>query len=321
MISLVPDDEQAGFTTAIRDFLSRRLPLSRVRELAAEPNGIDDGLWQEMSDLGWLAVSTPEELGGVGLSVVEEALLMVEAGRFLVPGPLRSTLLAARIARDAGRPDLVEHLISGERRAGIAVDDMAVDARLGDLLVVTTDDSTQLVELLEGEVTSPVDPNTRVRRITRTNGVLEVARSYRAYGRLLAAAELLGVLEGVRDESAAYARLREQFGKPIGSFQAVKHRCADMAIAAYAVRAQVTFAAVHLDALAPDAEFQVDSAYALASELTRDSSKANILNHGGFGFTWEADPHLRLKRAVLLGRLHGSAREVSTDILSATPNA
>ncbi|MET0735539.1 MAG: acyl-CoA dehydrogenase [Microbacterium sp.] len=316
MISLVADQEQSEFIASVRDYLTRRLELTRVRECAETADGVG-GVWDEYAEMGWLAVGVSEAAGGVGLSIIEEALLMIEAGRSLAPGPLRSTLLAARIAADAGDADLAGRLISGELRAGVALDDLAVDARPGDVVIRLGAAGTLIEEVRAGATLGALDPNTRCLRIEDSREVLRTDRSYLAPARLLAAAELLGVLEAIRDQSAAYARVRVQFGKPIGSFQAVKHRCADMAVAAYAVRAQTTFAAVHLDAGTDDAELQVDMALTIAATSARDSAKANILNHGGIGFTWEADPHLYLKRAVLLGRLFGAEGGVLDRILAA----
>jgi len=134
--------------------------------------------------------------------------------------------------------------------------------------------------------------------------------------RVLVAAEQLGIIEAVRDMSAAYAQVRTQFGKPIGSFQAVKHRCADMAVAAYATIGEVFQAALLVDAGTEDAGFHAATAYVLATNGAKVSTADNIQNHGGIGFTWEQDSHLFLKRALLLEHILGEQRRAYDAILA-----
>ncbi|WP_022880446.1 acyl-CoA dehydrogenase family protein [Microbacterium sp. B19] len=320
MITLVPDEEQREIAKSVSDFLEKSVTIATVREQSLTPDGVSEDLWASYADLGWLALGVPEEVGGVGLGVAEEMLLFVELGRRLAPGPLRTTILAARIAAAAGREDLVAELVSGERRAGIAVGDLVVDARPGDLLVVLTETTGSLVEVAATEPVDGVDPTTRVARATRGATAVDVDGPFLTIARIHAAAELLGVIEAVRDMSAFYAQTRQQFGVPIGTFQAVKHRCADMAVAAYAVRSQVAFAAVKFDAGEPDASFQAASAYALAARHAQKSTADNIQNHGGIGFTWEQDSHLFLKRAHLLSRLLGVLRDTYEVVLEPPRN-
>jgi alkylation response protein AidB-like acyl-CoA dehydrogenase len=116
--------------------------------------------------------------------------------------------------------------------------------------------------------------------------------------------------------SAGYARTRFQFGKPIGAFQAVKHRCADMAIAAYATTGQIFQAALLVDARTEDAAFHAAAAYLLAVAGAKESTAANIQNHGGIGFTWEHDAHLFLKRAFALEHVLGGPRGACDAVLA-----
>jgi alkylation response protein AidB-like acyl-CoA dehydrogenase len=174
-------------------------------------------------------------------------------------------------------------------------------------------------ELLEaGEVSwvRGVDPGVRFGRVTTAGSVVRVesgAPMDRA--RVLVAAELLGIIEAVRDMSAAYAQTRTQFDKPIGTYQAVKHRCADMAVAAYALTGELYQAALLVEAGADDASFHAAAAFILACEGARTSVDDNVQNHGGIGFTWEQDSHLFLKRAFLLERLLGAQRLAYRTIL------
>jgi alkylation response protein AidB-like acyl-CoA dehydrogenase len=138
----------------------------------------------------------------------------------------------------------------------------------------------------------------------------------RRLGTVLAAAEAVGVAERALEASVEYAKVRQQFGKPIGTFQAIKHRCADMATRTEVARASVTWAAVALDDHDPEAAEWVHAAKALATRAALESTHDNVQNHGGMGYTWEADAHLLLKRARVLEHCFGS-RTAHLDALAA----
>ena len=135
--------------------------------------------------------------------------------------------------------------------------------------------------------------------------------------RLLDAAALAGLAEAALDMAVAYAGIREQFGRPIGSFQAVKHRCADMALASRSARDLVTFAAVAFQDDRPDASMLIEGAMFIAGTAALDNSGANIQIHGGIGFSDEADPHLLLKRTRVLLALAGGLEAASERVASA----
>jgi alkylation response protein AidB-like acyl-CoA dehydrogenase len=319
MMNLAPSPDQVEIARSTASFLAKELPVSRVRELAADPHAdvIDDATWRRFADLGWLALSIPEDQGGVGLGVPEEVLLFRELGRGLVPGPVRSSVLGARVASLAGEFSMVEEIISGERRVGMQVGDVAIDARPGDLVLQVDGDGGTLSVVIDAERVPGVDPCTRFARVTTGGQVAQIDDpTLIDRARVLAAAELLGIIEAICDMSASYAQTRTQFGKAIGSFQAVKHRCADMAIASYATVGQVFQAALLVDAGAPDAAFHAASAYVLAVNGARTSAADNIQNHGGIGYTWEHDAHLYLKRAFLLEHLLGSQRNSYRAVLA-----
>jgi alkylation response protein AidB-like acyl-CoA dehydrogenase len=312
MMNLAPSEDQAGIAASAAGFLAKELPIARLRELAADRDGdaIDDRTWRRCADLGWLALSLPEDDGGVGLGLPEEVMLFRELGRRLAPGPFRSSVLGARVAARSGNPELASAIATGERRVGLRVGELAVDVRPGDLLLDLDEKGGELSEVTGVEAARGVDPGTRFARVTTGPSVARLDDpNLISRARVLAAAELLGIIEAVRDMSADYARTRIQFDKPIGAFQAVKHRCADMAIAAYATVGQVFQAALLVDAETPDAAFHAASAYVLASNGAKTSTADNIQNHGGIGFTWEQDSHLYLKRAFLLEHLLGPLRE------------
>ena len=319
MMNLAPSADQQAIAAASAEFLAEQLPLSRLRQFASDPDGdaVDDATWRRCADLGWLSLGLPEDGGGLGLGLAEEVMLFTELGRALAPGPLRSSVLGVRVAAGAGEGDLAKAISEGDRRVGMPFGDLAIDARVGDLLLELDETGGSLLEVESVERVPGVDPGTR---LARTGTGARVARLDDQYllarAQVLVAAELLGIIEAVRDMSAEYARTRIQFGKPIGTFQAVKHRCADMAVAAYGTRAQLYQAALLVEEGTDDAAFHAASAYVLAVKGAKKSTADNIMNHGGIGYTWEHDAHLFLKRALLLEHVFGPPRATYRTVLA-----
>jgi len=307
-MNLEPNDLQQGLADAARALLERQAP---VGDLVSRDDltPLYDRVWTQAAEQGWLAIGLSEDAGGLGLGLAEELMVFRELGRFVTPGPFLTSVLSARVAAAAGDAALVEAISSGERRVGAISGSVAVGVRPGDLALKVDEAGGELVEVDGLAATKPMDPHTSAASFT---GLTTVARAddptLISRGRVLAAAELLGIIEAVRDMSAEYAKVRHQFGKPIGSFQAVKHRCADMAIAAIATVGEVFQAGLYVDADHPDAAFHAASAYVLAAKGAYRSAADNIQNHGGIGFTWEHPAHLYLKRAVVLENLFGPLR-------------
>lgn len=310
------DDEEL-IAKSVDEFLVRELPIARVRELHQEDDAIDDRSWQQCADLGWLALGLSADDGGLDLRLVEEALLFRELGRHLTPGPFRSTVLAGHVAAQAGEQQLAQSIAAGARRAGLAVGAIAIDARPGDLVLVLGAADAELYEVADAEPIGGIDPGTRSSRITTGARVARVpATPILDRARVLFAAEQLGIVEAVRDMSAQYAKTRIQFGKAIGSFQAVKHRCADMAISAYSIVGEIFMAALLVDDGAPDGGFHAAVAYVLATRAAKSATVDNIQNLGGIAFTWEQDAHMYLKRALLLEHALGSQRDANRAVLA-----
>jgi alkylation response protein AidB-like acyl-CoA dehydrogenase len=310
-MNLAPSPFQDELAATARRWLARELPISRSRDLAwaGEAELPDDPTWARCAELGWLGLGLPESAGGLDLGAADEVMLFRELGRDLAPGPFLPSVLGAHTAALAGQDAIAAEIASGARRVGLAVAGRALDGRPGDLILTLDPRGASVDELVEAEAVAATDPLVRVSRIGRTTPVLRAEDDLLlARGHVLAAAQLIGIIEAVRDMSVAYAQARTQFGHPIGSFQAVKHRCADMAVAAYAAVGQVHQAALYVDARRPDAAFQAASAYLVASRGAVRSTADNIQNHGGIGFTWEHDAHLYLKRAAVLASLFGPLR-------------
>lgn len=332
--------EQEAVRTAIRDVLADRQSPARVRQVMVAEPPVDDVLWREAAMLGWFGLALAEDAGGAGYGLVEATLLFQEIGRSVVPGPWLGTVLAVRALADtpAARDRLADVLAGGTRVA--VVDDpddrLARGARLeGEARTVLDAGSAHALLVLGREVgrlvgtqapgvrvrsTPSIDPTRRIGSVA-FNGAGDVplvgdARRWRLEGATLAAAEALGVAERTVELSVEYAKVRRQFGKPIGTFQAIKHRCADMAVRAEVARALVTYAAVALDEGEDGVARHVAMAKALAGNAALVNATDNIQNHGGMGYTWESDAHLYLKRARLLEHCFGT-RTTHLDALAA----
>jgi alkylation response protein AidB-like acyl-CoA dehydrogenase len=318
-MNLAPSQDQQAVAAMANEFLGQELPIARLRELAQERNGpaLDEHTWKRCAGLGWLALGLSEEAGGSGFGLPEEVMLFRELGRHLAPGPFLSSVIGARVAAAAGASELVNAIVSGERQVGIEVGDIAVNVRQADLILVIDTDAGELFTLKSVDPIDGIDPGSRFAQVRKGAAVARAVDPHLlSRARVLVAAEQLGIIEAVRDMSASYAQTRVQFGKPIGAFQAVKHRCADMAIAAYATIGELFQAALLVEAGTEDAAFHAANAYVLATNGAKVSTADNIQNHGGIGFTWEQDSHLFLKRALLLEHILGEQRKVYDTILA-----
>jgi alkylation response protein AidB-like acyl-CoA dehydrogenase len=313
-VDLTLGPEQEAIRDAVRGMLATRLPMKRVRALLDDPTGIDAEVWREAGSLGWFALGLPESAGGAGYGAAEQMILFVELGRALAPGPWLGTVLAAHAL--VGR---AEHgaIVAGTHRVAL-VDDP--DDAAGDTIDAVADAGSADSVLILGrralrhaavrvEASAPgIDPTRRLARL-RLDAPTDIpgdAPALRRIATLLVAAEAVGVAERTLELSVEYAKVRQQFGKPIGSFQAVKHRCADMAVRTEVARSVTTYAAVALADGEPDAARYVHDAKALATDAALANASDNVQNHGGMGYTWEADAHLFLKRAWMLEHAFGT---------------
>lgn len=281
-----PSTDQLALVGAVNESLDDLLPIARLHAAWEE----QPQTWAEIEALGVFGVSLDEASGGSGLGAAEEALIAVGLGRGLAAPAVLATLGAAPAA-GAGR-----RVAAGYRAADRAI--MIIDPGAEFLLLRGDADAALYpapsdIELLDDALWSA-----RLAQVRDLGGpVARLGPPDLLRVRLIDAAALAGLAEAALDMAVAYARLREQFGRPIGAFQAVKHHCANMAIAARCARDQVSFAAVALDDHRDDAELQVECALLSAGAAAIANAGANIQIHGGIGFSDEADPHLILKRA------------------------
>jgi alkylation response protein AidB-like acyl-CoA dehydrogenase len=308
------DDEQA-LQEGLRSFLAGRFPMDVVR---ASVDGLDRGRWQELADTGVFALRLPEADGGVGLGLTEAVLAFEELGRALVPGPVLATHLAAGLVDGAADGSTVVGLV--ERPATpVLVEHLAA---LDVLLVLDAEGVWQVAldGLAAEPVKRPLDPLTPLHLVAELpQGELlapaNVAAEWGQIGAVLTAAQLLGIAARTTEVAVAYAMEREQFDKPIGSFQAVKHLCADMLTRAELARGVVYAAGVTLDGRGVDDPNRlVAAAKICAGDAAKANAKSCIQVHGGMGFTYEVDAHLFLKRAIVLDTVFGSVDDFSEQV-------
>jgi alkylation response protein AidB-like acyl-CoA dehydrogenase len=312
-------DDQRSIQRTARDFLASAYPAAEVRRLAYESErGFTDEGWAAMCELGWPALLVPEEHGGLGLGVVELAVVQEELGAALAPSPFLSTVAAAAVIADAGsdeqRARWLPALAAGEARGAVAtvLDDVGwtavPDADGADVIVVRENDVWALATDTSAEAVAPLDATRRLWRV-RAGGELESlpgegARAYDVVAVALAA-ESVGVARRAMDMAVQYAKEREQFGRPIGTYQAVSHACAQMLLEVEGARSVVYWAAWALDHEPETAPLAVACAKAYAGDAGRHVPRAALQVHGGIGFTWEHDLHFFLKRGEANAHAYG----------------
>lgn len=324
-MNLLPTDEQEAFVTSSAAFLASSLSVTRLRELTAASEPVDDATWATCAELGWFGLGLPEALGGLGAALADETLLFRELGRTLAPGPFLGTVLGARVAGRA-ELELAGDLVGGTARVGFAVATDAVvadgcvrgplhlvDCTGAEHAVVVTPAVAGLVEIAAlDDVTvadcldAPTNLFTAVADAVPLVGAVASADD-RLHRRavVLTAAMLVGIAEATRDLAAEHAKVRVQFDRPIGVHQAVKHPCADMAVEAEASWAQTVVAALSHDEEFSDADFQALSALVVAGEAAEHNAAQALQIFGGMGFTEEHGVHLYVTRGHVLRRILG----------------
>jgi alkylation response protein AidB-like acyl-CoA dehydrogenase len=310
-----PSTEQLALQEGIRAFCADRYAPEALARLEA-PAAFDRVLWRELAGLGVLALRREEAEGGLGLGMADAALVFEELGRHAAPGPLVWSELAAGLVEGAATGDA---LVGGLDLAGDVGEPYMVEYLDAlDALLVLRRDGLYRIEpsSLEAEpVTKPLDPLTPVWHVPSLPDGERIADGRRAgqirlEGMVLASALQLGIAEGTLEIALAYAKEREQFGRIIGSFQAIKHILADMFTRQELARAAVYAAGATLDH--PEAghpESAARGARIIAGESAMKNARACIQIHGGMGYTWEVPDHYYLKRCWVLESAFGSPDE------------
>jgi alkylation response protein AidB-like acyl-CoA dehydrogenase len=324
-------DDQIALRDAARELLDGLASPFQVRATVDAGDGLDPRLWQAVVEQGWIAVELPEARGGLGLGTVEVAVLAEEVGRHVAPVPFLSSSLVAWALDQAGESDTVERVCAGEIIGCVAWsrDSGAVRAAsdgAGWLLTGRTDpvadgpaasiavvvaaadegSGVYAVDLAESIPAEPAMDRTRGVGWLVLNGMparrlggLELVEGLVDRGATLTAAEMLGAADRAMEMAVEYAKVREQFGRPIGSFQAVKHRCADMLVDVEGMRSTAYWAAWCLGAGDAEASVAASTAKVWAVDASKRVMASALQVHGGIGFTWEHDLHFFMKRAQL----------------------
>jgi alkylation response protein AidB-like acyl-CoA dehydrogenase len=329
-----------------RQFFGGECPMTHVRHLAENKQPYDPALWSKMAAQGYMGIIFPEKYDGLGLGTVELILLMEEAGRALLPGPFWSTVAVAggvidAVASDAQKMRYLAPICRGEARSTLALLEtgatwdladvklsvsggklsgeklFVLDADVADFILVAAKSGVFLVEArAPGLSITPMPALDLTRNFyavqfkdtpaeklgTRTNlaRALDIATS-------ALVAEMAGGMQRVLDLTVDYAKMRKQFGKPIGTFQAVQHKCADMYLETESSRSAAYYAAWALEHDAPDAATATSIAKMYASDACRSVGNRGIQIHGGNGFAWENDIHLYYRRAKASETMLGDA--------------
>jgi alkylation response protein AidB-like acyl-CoA dehydrogenase len=321
-------DEQRALQSTVREFLSDRFPLTSVRELYDNPDSDGDpsDLWKAVGENGWLAVTIDEEHDGLGLGLLDAAVLARCWGEGCVPGPFLPTLIGTEAIRLAGTPEQksewLPRIATGEVKLAVALENQRVTAvgdalsgkasyveyaHVADRIVIAADGGTLwLVDPSQSGITvsrhDALDRSTRLSTVELSGAQAErlpnqAFRDIVERATVLYANDLAGVARVALTRTIDYDKTREQFGKPVGSFQVIKHTLADLHVATTMSEHAGWYAAHALDVPLPDASLAVSVAKSKASDTARDVTAAMIQFHGGIGYTWEHDAHLFFKRA------------------------
>jgi alkylation response protein AidB-like acyl-CoA dehydrogenase len=303
------DDDQLALQENVARFCRTRWPLERVGERPT--GGLDHAAWKELVALGVTGVMVDEARGGLGLGAVECAVVFEQLGYHLVPGPLLWSALAAQVIREVASGEITA---GGTEDRGAPLLFVEHAAEVDTFLVlrasgVSRIDAAEVPPAAEGEALDPLNTVGVFPALpegTRIGDAAEAARLRRA-GVVLAAALQLGISHAALDVAVAYSLEREQFGVPIGSFQALKHVMADMYVRTGLARSATYAAAAVLDDPAVgDVDRSASGAKLLAGEAAVENARASIQVLGGMGFTWGMAPHFLLKRALVLDQAFGT---------------
>jgi alkylation response protein AidB-like acyl-CoA dehydrogenase len=318
--------EQQELVATVRSLLTKRADSAAVRAAAASEAGYDADLWRTLCEqIGVAALGIPEQHGGAGFSLFEALLVLEELGRSLAPSPLLSSLVTSEALLAGADADALERLLprvaAGEVAAFVDGADAqhVLDGDRATLLVVATDDGLFEVDpdAAARTWTPTMDQTIRLARVTAdTSSATRIAAdatSARARAALVGAVGVAALQTGLAHRAlamtVAHSRERVQFGRPIGSFQALKHRMADMLVEVETSRSASWAASYAVATGADDAAVLAHVAKAWCGDAAAHIAAETVQMHGGIAITWEHDAQLVLKRAHALGQLFGSARE------------
>jgi alkylation response protein AidB-like acyl-CoA dehydrogenase len=324
IVDLLPTEDQQMVSDSVESFLRDALPVDRLREDSGFGGAPERAAWADLAGLGLFGLGLTEDQGGVGYGAAEEVTIARLMGRNLVSPTVLATMAAAHVAAEAGDSELVAALAGGQRRVAFANLRAPADGGPLDLQLIDADDADLLL-LVEADG-ALLFPASRMRDVTEVEAIDQTVSLKRAVVdrgsacamvlgeavphrvSLMISAYLAGASEAARDMAVEYAKVREQFGQPIGAFQAVKHMCAEMALRSEAAHTQAFYATLVFATDGAGTGYEVACARTLAGRAAVENGKANVQIHGGMGFTQEANAHHYLKRAFVLAAINSTRR-------------
>lgn len=306
---MTPPEERQMLRETVASLVAKHAGPAAVRAAMASDRGYDESLWRLLCEqVGAAALVIPEELGGAGGELADAAIVVQELGRALVPSPLLGTTLAELALLAAAKSDAqaLTELAQGSAIGALVLDpDYVVNGDIADIVVAATSGQLTRWTRFSAQPVATMDPTRRLARLQSEEteplcpdpGIADTAA-------ILLAAEQIGAAERCLQLTVEYAKSRVQFGRPIGSFQALKHRMADLYVTIAAARAVVA------DACHAPTPTNAATARLAASEALSTAAAEGIQLHGGIAITWEHDMHLYFKRAHGSAQLLESPREV-----------
>lgn len=317
-------DDQRLLADGACQFLRAEVTPARIRATWETPTGRDHALWKQLAELGLTGVLVPEEHGGLGLGEVDLVMIAESCGYVALPEPLLDTaLLGATLLRDAGNAALaaewLPRIAAGEARVAVGhpVNPLVADAHVADLLLLAHDEVILALPRAAVRLTAneSLDPSRRLFRVefdpadatvlargARAGSLLEATLNR---GALAAAAQCMGLTQRLLELSVAYTAERKQFGQAIGSFQAVQHLLANVAVKHEYAKAPLQRAACEIAKAGTRAAVAVSHARIAASEAALLAARNAIQVHGAMGYTWEVDVQIYAKRAWVLDAAWG----------------
>jgi alkylation response protein AidB-like acyl-CoA dehydrogenase len=318
-------EDQLALQQTVRDFLAGECPPERIRALWESDSGRSAELWGKLAELGIPGLLVPEARGGMGQGEVDAVLIHEEIGRAALAEPLVSTSavaapLLAGLGDEGFAGPWLERIAAGEAivAVGNAASPLVADAHVARLLLLPHGDEVHAVDPagVESAAQPATDPAQRLFRIgwkPRESTCIAAGETGRALqaaaldrGALACAAQLVGVGDQLLAMASAYVGQRKQFGKPIGSFQAVKHHLATVKVALEYARPMVHRAAWSVAEAVPGRSVHVSMAKLAASEAAAQAARTALQVHGAIGYTWEQDLHIWMRRAWSLGNAWGT---------------
>jgi 3-oxochol-4-en-24-oyl-CoA dehydrogenase len=325
-MSIAITEEHQALAQTVAGLLTKHQSRAAARSLLEAEADALPAFWAELSGLGLLGLHISEEYGGSGFGLSETLVVAEQMGRYLAPGPFVPTVVASAVLAAAGPDDLQKRLLpaladgsmigavalGGEARyadgAATGKAGVVISGHLADVLLVPAGDDVLVIEKSAGGVQAEVPANldqsrraARVRLDAAPATVLPGARGLLTdVARTVFAAESAGVARETTEQAADYAKIRQQFGRPIATFQAVKHHCANMLVAAELAAAAAWDAGRAGTGGGDQLSYTAAIAATLAVPAAVSNASLNIQVHGGIGFTWEHDAHLYLRRAAAI---------------------